>query len=147
MEEPTLTPSEELAVEVLVARRRLGNSFWTFEKRHNRTLNSLADKGLVVVMHGIVENTVRARLTDEAFSHFTAAGWQDPIFEQHEQALAQVRASDAAVYEPREQLPRYAETVTPRHRDPLALALSLALVGELGAVAWRAVRVTRKRAS
>lgn len=67
-----LTPSEDLAIDVLMARYRLGERLWTFESRHKKTLEGLAEKGLVNVMHGIVEKTVRASLTKKGYEEFLA---------------------------------------------------------------------------
>ena len=68
--EEDLTPGEALVMEVLAARWRLGESLWTFDTRHGRWLDSLADKGLVQPMHGIVEKTLRASLTDAGKAYY-----------------------------------------------------------------------------
>ena len=62
----TLSPAQELLLDVLVARERLGESLWTFDRRQAKPLAELERRGLVTVMHGIVEKTVRASLTDVA---------------------------------------------------------------------------------
>lgn len=59
-----VTPQQELALEVLAARYRLGEAIWTFRGRHAPVLRELEAKGLVFTMHGVVERTVRAGLTD-----------------------------------------------------------------------------------
>lgn len=71
--EADLTPGEHLVMEVLAARWRLGEHIWTFDSSGKRWVNSLADKGLVTVMHGMVENTVRAGLTADGLRFY----WQD----------------------------------------------------------------------
>lgn len=68
--EADLTPGEALVMEVLAARWRLGESLWTFDIRHGRWLDSLADKGLVQPMHGVVEKTLRAALTDAGKAYY-----------------------------------------------------------------------------
>lgn len=60
-----LTPTQELLLEVLGARYRTGETLWTFDSKHKRKLEQLADMGLVNVMHGMVENSCRASLTEE----------------------------------------------------------------------------------
>ena len=60
-----LTPTQNLLLEVLAARYRLGENIWTFDSCHARNLNLLAEKGYVRTMHGIVEKSVRASLTTE----------------------------------------------------------------------------------
>jgi hypothetical protein len=47
-----LTPSEDLLVDVLIARLRLGEAFWTFSNRHRPTAKSLEGKGLVSMDSG-----------------------------------------------------------------------------------------------
>lgn len=60
-----MTPTEDLVMEVLGARARLGESLWTFESRHRKTLEKLESAGYVTVIHGIISGTVRASLTDK----------------------------------------------------------------------------------
>lgn len=66
--EISLTPTEELLLELLIARTRLGHHWWTIGSNaaSRKAAKGLEDKGLVVVMNGIVEKTFRAHLTDDA---------------------------------------------------------------------------------
>lgn len=75
-----LTPTEDLILEVLIARHRLGENLWTFDARHKRVIGSLADKGWVTPMHGMVENTVRASLTQAAIDKWVSDAYVPPIF-------------------------------------------------------------------
>lgn len=59
-----LPPTQALVLEVLAARHRLGETHWTFSTRHLTALRALEKLGLVGLMHGIVEHTCRAYLTD-----------------------------------------------------------------------------------
>jgi len=79
---PGLTPTEDLLLEVLIARHRLGERLWTFEARHRKAIGSLADKGLVASMHGIVEHTVRASLTPAAIKAYVSPKYVPPILRQ-----------------------------------------------------------------
>jgi hypothetical protein len=65
-----LTPTEELMMEVLIARHRLGEPWWTFSGTPGirRAANSLQDKGLVGLMSPQVERTFRADLTAEGLA-------------------------------------------------------------------------------
>ncbi|MEO3931351.1 hypothetical protein WMO79_00865 [Micrococcaceae bacterium Sec7.4] len=63
---PKFTPTEELILDVLVARYRLGDAMWNFEARNMATLRKLEEKGLIHANSGVVENTVNAWLTDRA---------------------------------------------------------------------------------
>lgn len=58
-----LTPTEDLVLEVLAARHRLGEHLWTFNSNVGGTITKLEEKGLVTQMHGITERTIRAGLT------------------------------------------------------------------------------------
>jgi hypothetical protein len=77
-----LTPTEDLCLEVLTARYRLGEKLWTFESRHKPALEKLQARGLVSVMHGIVEHTVRASLTEEAKKEYLLDSYEPPIFKE-----------------------------------------------------------------
>ncbi|NKS29297.1 MarR family transcriptional regulator [Rhodococcus hoagii] len=76
-----MTPTEELLLELLIARTRLGHHWWTFSSNaaSRKAANALAYKGLVVVMHGIVESSFRAHLTDEARQRFMDNDYTPPI--------------------------------------------------------------------
>lgn len=60
-----ITPTMELALEVLGARYRLGENVFTFSRRQVSPLARLSDLGYVDLFSGIVENTVRASLTEK----------------------------------------------------------------------------------
>jgi hypothetical protein len=53
-----LPPTQELILEVLAARWRLGESTWTFDKRLTPTVKQLAAAGLVGWKAGIIEKTI-----------------------------------------------------------------------------------------
>lgn len=74
-----LTAREDLVLEVLAARHRLGEALWAFESRHTATLNRLADKGLVTVVHGTVRSTVCASLTAEGEEYALHGDDTDPV--------------------------------------------------------------------
>lgn len=79
MSEKKLTPTENLALEVLIARYRLGEHLWTFDKSAERALEGLASKGITTVLHGVTEHTVRAMLTDEAQAAYLGYDYIPPI--------------------------------------------------------------------
>ncbi len=60
-----LPPTRWLALELLVARHRLGERLWTFPSSCGKALRALEAAGLVIVMSGSVEHTLRARLTEQ----------------------------------------------------------------------------------
>lgn len=65
-----MTPTEELIIEVLIARTRTGETLWTFDSKLTPQLKSLESKNLITFMRGIVQNTVRASLTGEALQRY-----------------------------------------------------------------------------
>jgi hypothetical protein len=78
-EEIYLTPSEDLFLEALIARYRLGESIWTFESRHKKTAESLAQKGFVGWKGGIIEKTIRVWFTAEGAAEYLSYPYEPPI--------------------------------------------------------------------
>jgi hypothetical protein len=74
-----LTPTEELMLEVLAGRWRLGEQMWTFSSRMKRCANSLADRGLVGWKGGIVEKTILVWLTDSGRAACLSPDYVPPI--------------------------------------------------------------------
>lgn len=74
----TLTVKETLAIEVLIARHRLGESLWTFDIGAEPTLDKLAKRGLVDVMGGVTEHTVRAMLSDKGRKKYMSKPYDSP---------------------------------------------------------------------
>jgi hypothetical protein len=72
------TPTQDLIIDVLLARHRLGEGFWTFDSRNRQSLKALCDMNLVFLMDGNVENTVRAGLTEEGKKEFYGP-YQSPL--------------------------------------------------------------------
>lgn len=64
-----LTPTENLVVELLVARFRLGYRLWTFDSGANRALNTLAAKGVIYLLPGKIPHTTRAGLSESALAN------------------------------------------------------------------------------
>ncbi|MGO4383366.1 hypothetical protein [Specibacter sp. RAF43] len=69
----TFTPTEELILDVLVARYRLGDTLWTFNSCNNPALVRLETMGLVDILSGVTENTVRASLSDHGLRQHGAS--------------------------------------------------------------------------
>lgn len=74
-----LSPTETLILELLIARFRLGELVWTLDSTVKKQVESLAVKGYVGQLNGIVPLTVRARLTDEAIAMFLTYDYVPPI--------------------------------------------------------------------
>ena len=79
MSKREFTPTEDLVLEVLIARWRLGELLWTFDSQASPAIEKLADKGWVTSMHGITENTVRATLTSKAVAKWLVYDYIPPI--------------------------------------------------------------------
>lgn len=77
------TPTETLLLEVLVARARLGETIWTFDRNSASTnaISTLAVRGYVNPMHGIVEKTFRASLTDKGRAELMPLPYRAPMLE------------------------------------------------------------------
>jgi hypothetical protein len=90
--ETTLTPTEDLLVEVLAARHRTGETVWTFATTHARTVRTLADKGLVAWKSGVLENTILAWLTDAGRAYALDEGYAPPA--SRETTLGALTAAD-----------------------------------------------------
>ena len=82
-----MTPMQDLAMEVLVARRRLGEAIWTFKSMHTKTLRELDEQDLVFVMRGVTEGTVRAGLTEEGARRFMSDDYVPPILARDDLAV------------------------------------------------------------
>jgi hypothetical protein len=76
-----LAPTEELILEVLIARHRLGHSLWTFTGNSTviRYLDKLARKGFIIYQHGITQNTFRAELSPEGRKYLMSNDYTPPI--------------------------------------------------------------------
>jgi hypothetical protein len=74
-----LTPTENLILELLIARFRLGEKLWTFDSSVSKQVDSLSRKGYVLPLNGIVPKTVRAMLTEEAIAKFLTYDYVPPI--------------------------------------------------------------------
>lgn len=64
MNEPNLTPTEDLIMHLLVARRRLGESMQDMPTRHMKALRGLQEHGLVNLHNRATQDTIQTTLTD-----------------------------------------------------------------------------------
>lgn len=72
--EIALTPSEDLLIEVLIARHRLGEPFWVFDYAQRPVLKRLQAKGLVTTEPATTPH-IEARLTPEGRERFMSRPW------------------------------------------------------------------------
>lgn len=83
-----MTPTEELVLEVLVARTRLGESLWTFSSSVTKQLSSLESQGFVHVMHGVTENTIRAALTVQGKTEFMDSRYTPTVNKEYAEKIS-----------------------------------------------------------
>ena len=74
-----VTPTEDLLMEILAARYRLGEHLWTFDLRHKKPLERLEAKGLVTVLHGIVDQSLRASMTQAGIDTYVSKTYESPL--------------------------------------------------------------------
>ena len=74
-----MTPTAELIIEVLVARRRLGEHVWPFPHPCVRALRELEASGDIEFKSGIVERTYNAWLTDEGRERHMDPAYEPPL--------------------------------------------------------------------
>lgn len=90
--EAGLTPTEDLILEVLVARHRLGEPFWPIPLRNTKAINSLEAKGLVNDYGSATEGCVRVALTLKAKALWARPEtYVPPIFRDKPEKLADWR--------------------------------------------------------
>lgn len=92
------TPTQELVLEVLAARHRLGEGMWTFSNRPAivTALRVLESAGLVGFKSGVIENTYLAWLTKAGQADVLTPDYVPPIkknlLEQIEQCVNDTEA-------------------------------------------------------
>lgn len=74
----TLPTTQQLALEVLAARHRLGETLWPFTPRATPALKALAGHGLVDLLAGTVSTGMRARLTDAGRAAVLSPTYESP---------------------------------------------------------------------
>lgn len=88
---PDFTPTEVLILDVLAARHRTGEPFWTFHTRFRRALNGLKSRGLVNIWSGNVEHTLRVAFT-EAGQELLGGSYTSPM--EKENAALRIEADE-----------------------------------------------------
>lgn len=73
-----LTPTQDLIMDLLVARYRLGESLWTLDSRVQKQAEALEAIGYIETMHGVVENTIRASLTEDGRKAYMSDSYTPP---------------------------------------------------------------------
>lgn len=72
-----LTPTQDLIMEVLAARARLGEPFWTFSTVLSPMARALCDLGLVTI-DSAVTGDMRLRLTQEGREEYLSTSYSPP---------------------------------------------------------------------
>lgn len=89
MTEHQLTPTEELVMEVLSARYRLGETQWSMSTKHGKSLAALADKGMLTFRSGVTERTYLVQMTEEGRTEYVTKGYTAPLEKQLRRDVAQ----------------------------------------------------------
>lgn len=68
-------------MEALVARTRLGHTWWTFPSRPpiTKAARAMEARGMVTIMHGVTERTFRVGLTPGGLASYGEADYVAPI--------------------------------------------------------------------
>lgn len=95
---PNEKPKQDLLMEVLAARHRLGEAVWTFREMHAKTIKQLEAEDYVFSMHGVVEGTIRAGLTEKGRKAYVSDSYEPPISrkenDEHEGTTGAARGHD-----------------------------------------------------
>ena len=74
-----LPPTQYLVMDVLAARARLGEPYWTFPSRMRPTMRALAGRGLLWWQRGPARLTIWAFLTPEGRTAVLHDGYKSPV--------------------------------------------------------------------
>ncbi|AMS02552.1 hypothetical protein BJD55_gp003 [Gordonia phage Yvonnetastic] len=79
-----MTPSQELMMDTLWARWRLGEELWTFSSNATtrRAAKGLEEQGKIRILSGVVERTFRAMLTYDQVKELESNGYEPPAFNE-----------------------------------------------------------------
>lgn len=78
MDALTLTPTQDLMMEVLAARARLGHREWEFDTRHAATAKHLETAGLVYVLSSPAPRTIKVGLTNAGRDAYISPTYTPP---------------------------------------------------------------------
>lgn len=95
-----LPPTQYLVLEVLAARERLGEHYWTFRTRDRPAIAALEELGLVWSRSAPTPNAVQVSLTDKGRAEVLAESYAAPL------AAAEVRGYRRAITRLREEADR-----------------------------------------
>jgi hypothetical protein len=77
------TPTQDLILDVLVSRRRLGELIWPFSTELTRQLMQLEGLGWVHILSGQVEGSIRAQLSDAGVKEFIEnSSYESPLMKK-----------------------------------------------------------------
>lgn len=132
----SLPPTQYLVLEVLAARHRLGEEFWTFPSRLGATINALVQAGLVWSRSAPTPHAVQVGLTDTGRAEVLDAGYQPPaVRESVEYADVERLRAELAGYKDAHSVFASSRALVAQRRDA---ALSLLERHGVCAYPWRA---------
>lgn len=74
-----MTPTQDLILELLAARYRLGEQAWTFDSRHSGVADQLGALGLVWWKRSVVEKTILIGLTEKGRAEALGDDYVSPV--------------------------------------------------------------------
>lgn len=86
-ESPALTPTQYLIVEVLTARARLGEPFWTFPSNITTTVRVLEKLGYVNFKSAPTYGHIQVWFTNKGAAEFLDFDYHAPILKQYQDLL------------------------------------------------------------
>ena len=78
-----LTPTQSLILDLLGARRRIGESAFAISSRHLPAVKDLAAAGLVAYHSGIADSSMTVALTDNGLEAALSRSYEPPLAELH----------------------------------------------------------------
>ena len=81
--EDNFTPTQELFLETLAARIRLGENVWTYGNRHKSTARQLEEKGVIGWKSASVEGCIIAWFTPEGKKDNLSYPYKIPLLENY----------------------------------------------------------------
>jgi hypothetical protein len=91
MPEPRLTPTQGEILDHLAARHRLGETYFALDARLTTAVSRLEDLGLVDMISGNVEHSIRAMLTPAGVTYAVSPTYESPLEKQLRKVTAQLK--------------------------------------------------------
>lgn len=91
-----LPPTQLLLMEVLAARHRLGETWWTLDSKTKAAAKACEALGLLSLMHGIVPQTYRAAISAKGLAATLSPEYVPPILAAQRRGEPQDRSGEVS---------------------------------------------------